>query len=246
MTNKNWLERTELLVKEEGIQKLQNANLLIIGLGGVGSFAAEFLGRAGVGKMTIADGDTVDITNINRQLPALHSTVGKMKTELVAERLMDINPELQLTIISTFLNPENMDETLDGQNFDYILDCIDSVSPKISLIKAAKKRKIKVISCMGAGGKKDPSKVLVRDLSKTNNCYLAKQIRKRLKKESNIVKGVKCVFSSELQDEKSLKLTDGTNYKRSFYGTNSYIPALFGLYAAAEVINYLVKKETLH
>ncbi len=246
MTNKNWLERTELLVKEEGIQKLQNANLLIIGLGGVGSFAAEFLGRAGVGKMTIVDGDTVDITNINRQLPALHSTVGKMKTELVAERLMDINPELQLTIISTFLNPENMDETLDGQNFDYILDCIDSVSPKISLIKAAKKRKIKVISCMGAGGKKDPSKVLVRDLSKTNNCYLAKQIRKRLKKESNIVKGVKCVFSSELQDEKSLKLTDGTNYKRSFYGTNSYIPALFGLYAAAEVINYLVKKETLH
>ena len=246
MTNKNWLERTELLVKEEGIQKLQNANLLIIGLGGVGSFAAEFLGRAGVGKMTIVDGDTVDITNINRQLPALHSTVGKKKTKLVAERLMDINPELQLTIISTFLNPENMDETLDGQNFDYILDCIDSVSPKISLIKAAKKRKIKVISCMGAGGKKDPSKVLVRDLSKTNNCYLAKQIRKRLKKESNIVKGVKCVFSSELQDEKSLKLTDGTNYKRSFYGTNSYIPALFGLYAAAEVINYLVKKETLH
>ncbi len=246
MTNKNWLERTELLVKEEGIQKLQKANLLIIGLGGVGSFAAEFLGRAGVGKMTIADGDTVDITNINRQLPALHSTVGKKKTELVAERLMDINPELQLTIISTFLNPENMDETLDGQNFDYILDCIDSVSPKISLIKAAKKRKIKVISCMGAGGKKDPSKVLVRDLSKTNNCYLAKQIRKRLKKESNIVKGVKCVFSSELQDEKSLKLTDGTNYKRSFYGTNSYIPALFGLYAAAEVINYLIKKETLH
>lgn len=246
MMNKNWLERTELLVKEEGIQKLQNANLLIIGLGGVGSFAAEFLGRAGVGKMTIVDGDTVDITNINRQLPALHSTVGKKKTELVAERLMDINPELQLTIISTFLNPENMDETLDGQNFDYILDCIDSVSPKISLIKAAKKRKIKVISCMGAGGKKDPSKVLVRDLSKTNNCYLAKQIRKRLKKESNIVKGVKCVFSSELQDEKSLKLTDGTNYKRSFYGTNSYIPALFGLYAAAEVINYLVKKETLH
>lgn len=246
MMNKNWLERTELLVKEEGIQKLQNANLLIIGLGGVGSFAAEFLGRAGVGKMTIVDGDTVDITNINRQLPALHSTVGKKKTKLVAERLMDINPELQLTIISTFLNPENMDETLDGQNFDYILDCIDSVSPKISLIKAAKKRKIKVISCMGAGGKKDPSKVLVRDLSKTNNCYLAKQIRKRLKKESNIVKGVKCVFSSELQDEKSLKLTDGTNYKRSFYGTNSYIPALFGLYAAAEVINYLVKKETLH
>ena len=246
MTNKKWLERTELLVKEEGIQKLKNANLLIIGLGGVGSFAAEFLARAGVGKITIIDGDTVDVTIINRQLPALHSTIGKKKTDLVAERLIDINPELQLTVISTFLNPENMEETLAAQPFDYILDCIDSVSPKLSLIKAAKQRKIKIISCMGAGGKKDPSKVMVRDLNKTNNCYLAKQIRKRLKKESNIVKGVKCVFSSELQDEQSLKMTDGTNFKRSFYGTNSYIPALFGLYAAAEVINYLVKKEIRH
>ena len=238
---KKWLERTELLIKEKGLEKLQNANILVIGLGGVGSFAAEFLARAGVGKMTIVDGDTVDITNINRQLPALHSTIGKHKVEVVSERLMDINPELKLISINAFLNPENMSEILDGEKFDYVLDCIDSVTPKITLIKEARKRKIKLVSSMGAGGKTDPSKVMVRDISKTHNCFLARQIRKRLKKEK-INKGFRCVFSNEIQNEESLKMTDGKNFKRSFYGTISYIPAIFGLYAAAEVINYLVKK----
>ncbi|WP_297985295.1 tRNA threonylcarbamoyladenosine dehydratase [uncultured Chryseobacterium sp.] len=238
---KKWLERTELLIKEKGLEKLQNANILVIGLGGVGSFAAEFLARAGVGKMTIVDGDTVDITNINRQLPALHSTIGKHKVEVVSERLMDINPELKLISINAFLNPENMAEILDGEKFDYVLDCIDSVTPKITLIKEARKRKIKLVSSMGAGGKTDPSKVMVRDISKTHNCFLARQIRKRLKKEK-INKGFRCVFSNEIQNEESLKMTDGKNFKRSFYGTISYIPAIFGLYAAAEVINYLVKK----
>ncbi len=238
---KKWLERTELLIKEKGLEKLQNANILVIGLGGVGSFAAEFLARAGIGKMTIVDGDTVDITNINRQLPALHSTIGKHKVEVVSERLMDINPELKLISINAFLNPENMAEILDGEKFDYVLDCIDSVTPKITLIKEARKRKIKLVSSMGAGGKTDPSKVMVRDISKTHNCFLARQIRKRLKKEK-INKGFRCVFSNEIQNEESLKMTDGKNFKRSFYGTISYIPAIFGLYAAAEVINYLVKK----
>lgn len=239
--DKYWLERTELLIKEEGLEKLNKANLLVIGLGGVGSFAAEFLARAGVGNMTIVDGDTVDITNVNRQLPALHSTVGKHKVEVVAERLLDINPKINLVKINEFLNPERMDEVIDSSKFDYILDCIDSVTPKLCLIKAAKRRKIKLISSMGAGGKTDPSKVMVRDISKTQNCFLARQIRKRLKKEK-INKGFRCVFSNELQQEESLKMTDGANYKRSFYGTISYIPAIFGLYAAAEVINYLVKQ----
>lgn len=239
---KNWLERTELLVKEHGLDTLKEANVLVVGLGGVGSFAAEFLARAGIGKMTIVDGDTVDITNINRQLPALHSTIGKSKVELVAERLKDINPELQLTQINEFLTPERMEQVIDAQSFNYILDCIDSVSPKLSLIIAAKRRKIKIVSCMGAGGKTDPAKVSVKDLSKTNNCFLAKQVRKRLKKEK-INKGVRCVFSSEIQNQDSLKMTDGTNFKRSFYGTISFIPALFGLYAAAEVINYLLKQD---
>jgi len=240
--DKNWLERTELLIKEEGLEKLNKANVLVIGLGGVGSFAAEFLARAGVGNMTIVDGDTVDITNINRQLPALHSTVGQHKVEVVAERLLDINPKINLIKINEFLNPERMDEVIDSSKFDYILDCIDSVTPKLCLIKAAKRRKIKLISSMGAGGKTDPSKVMVRDISKTQNCFLARQIRKRLKKEK-INKGFRCVFSNELQQEESLKMTDGANYKRSFYGTISYIPAIFGLYAAAEVINYLVKQD---
>ncbi|MBU8883457.1 tRNA threonylcarbamoyladenosine dehydratase [Kaistella sp. DKR-2] len=238
---KKWLERTELLIKEKGIEKLRNANLLIVGLGGVGSFAAEFLARSGVGKMTIVDGDVVDITNINRQLPALHSTIGKSKVEIVAERILDINPDLELTKINDFLNPESMEEVIDSQKFDYILDCIDSVAPKITLIKTAKRKKIKIVSCMGAGGKVDPAKVMVRDISKTYNCYLAKNVRKRLKKEK-INKGIRCVFSNEIQAEESLKMTDGSNYKRSFYGTISFIPAIFGLYAAAEVINYLMKE----
>ena len=239
--DKYWLERTELLIKNEGLEKLKNASVLVVGLGGVGSFAAEFLARAGVGKMTIVDGDTVDITNINRQLPALHSTVDQHKVEVVAARLLDINPEIQLTKINEFLNPERMDEILDSEKFNYILDCIDSVTPKITLIKAAKRKKIKIVSCMGAGGKVDPSKVMVRDISKTNNCFLARTVRKRLKKEK-INKGIRCVFSNEVQSEESLKMTDGSNYKRSFYGTISYIPAMFGLYAAAEVINYLIKE----
>lgn len=238
---KKWLERTELLIKEQGVEKLQNANLLVVGLGGVGSFAAEFLARSGIGKMTIVDGDTVDITNINRQLPALHSTVGKSKVEVVSERLLDINPELQLTKINEFLNPERMDEVTGDQKFDYILDCIDSITPKLALIITAKRKKIKIVSSMGAGGKMDPSKVMVRDISKTYNCFLAKNVRKRLKKEK-INKGIRCVFSNEIQNEESLKMTDGANFKRSFYGTSSFIPAIFGLYAAAEVINHLLQK----
>lgn len=239
--DKFWLERTELLIQKQGLEKLQNASVLVVGLGGVGSFAAEFLARSGVGKMTIVDGDTVDITNINRQLPALHSTIDLPKVELVGNRLVDINPELQLTKINEFLVPERMEEILDSENFDYILDCIDSVTPKITLIKAARKRKIKIVSAMGAGGKLDPSKVMVRDISKTHNCFLAKQVRKRLKKDK-INKGIRCVFSNEIQKEGSLKMTDGSNYKKSFYGTICYIPALFGLYAAYEVINYLIKE----
>ena len=237
-----WLQRTELLVKEEGIERLQSANILIVGLGGVGSFAAEFLVRSGIGNLTIVDGDTVDITNINRQLPALNSTIGKNKTDVVAERILDINPEINLKKINEFIEPERMEELLTQEKFDYVLDCIDSLSPKLALIITCKRKKIKLVSAMGAGGKTDPSKVMVRDISKTNNCFLAKQIRKKLKKEQ-IHKGFRCVFSTEIQDENSLKMTDGSNYKKSFYGTISYMPAIFGLYAAAEVIRFLLKKE---
>jgi tRNA A37 threonylcarbamoyladenosine dehydratase len=235
-----WLERSELLFKKEGLDKLKNANILVVGLGGVGSFAAEFLTRAGAGNMTIVDGDVIDITNINRQLPALHSTVGQSKVSLVGDRLLDINPDLNLTRIAEFLSPERAFEIVSDE-FDYVLDCIDSVTPKLNLIIGAKRKRVKIISCMGAGGKMEASKVKVSDIGNTQNCFLAKTIRRRLK-EVKIDK-LKVVFSSEIQDETSLKMTDGSNYKKSFYGTNSYMPALFGLYAAETVIRYLLKKE---
>lgn len=235
-----WQERAELLFKEEGLQKLKNAKVLIVGVGGVGSFAAEFLVRAGIGNLTIVDGDTVDITNINRQLPALHSTVGMPKVKVVGDRLMDINPELNLVRIEEFISPERAHEIVTA-DFNYVLDCIDSVTPKINLILAAKRKKVKVISAMGAGGKMIASKVVVKDIGKTTVCPLAKQIRKRLKKEG-ITSGVKAVFSLEMPDEDSLKLTDGTNYKKSFYGTNSWMPALFGLNAAEVVVRHIISK----
>lgn len=235
-----WTERAELLFKKEGLEKLQNSNVLVVGMGGVGSFAAEFIVRAGVGKMTIVDGDTVDITNINRQLPALHSTVGQPKVKIVGDRLMDINPELQLTRIQEFLSPERAFELVTPE-FDYVLDCIDSITPKLNLILAAKRKKVKVISNMGAGGKLLASKVVVKDISKTDVCPLAKVIRKRLKKEG-ISTGVKAVFSTEKPDQTSLKMTDGTNFKKSFFGTNSWMPALFGLHAAETVVKHLIKK----
>lgn len=233
-----WQERAELLFKSEGLHNLKNANILVVGLGGVGSFAAEFLARAGVGNMTIVDGDVVDITNINRQLPALHSTVGLSKVTVVGDRLMDINPELNLTRLEEFLTPERALEVVTSK-YDYVLDCIDSVTPKLNLIIACKRKRVKVISSMGAGGKMDASKVKVANIKNTTNCHLAKNIRKRLKKVK--IDKLKVVFSTEIQDESSLKMTDGTNYKRSFYGTNSYMPGLFGLYAAETVVRYLLQ-----
>jgi len=235
-----WQERAELLFKPEGLNKLKDANVLVVGLGGVGSFAAEFLARAGVGNMTIVDGDVVDITNVNRQLPALHSTVGMPKVHVVGDRLMDINPELNLTRIEEFLSPERAYEIIE-EKYDYVIDCIDSVTPKLNLIIAAKRKRVKIISSMGAGGKMEASKVKVTDISYSVNCMFAKTIRRRLKEHK--IDKLKVVFSSEIQDESSLKLTDGKNFKKSFYGTNSWMPCLFGLHAAETVVKYLLKKQ---
>jgi len=234
-----WQERAELLFKPEGLNNLKNAHVLVVGLGGVGSFAAEFLARAGVGSLTIVDGDVVDITNVNRQLPALHSTEGMPKVHVVGDRLMDINPELNLTRVQEFLSPERAFEIVEDK-YDYVLDCIDSVTPKLNLIIGAKRKRVKIISSMGAGGKMEAAKVKVSDISNTVNCMFAKTIRRRLKEHK--IDKLKVVFSSEIQDESSLKMTDGSNYKKSFYGTNSYMPGLFGLYMAETVIRYLIKK----
>lgn len=237
----SWLERTELLIQKEGIETLKNAHILIVGLGGVGSFAAEFIARAGVQNVTLVDGDVFDITNINRQLTALQSTVGKSKALVLKERLLDINPTMHIETIQDFLTPEKAFEIV-TQKFDFVMDCIDSISPKLNLLIAAKRKKVKVISSMGAGGKMDVSKVKVAEISKTNNCSMARVIRRRLKKEG-IQKGIKVVFSEEMQQESSLRLVENAQYKKSFYGTISFMPAAFGLHAAAYVINYLLKSD---
>ncbi|CAA0248601.1 tRNA threonylcarbamoyladenosine dehydratase [Tenacibaculum maritimum] len=237
----SWLERTELLVQKEGLNKIKKANILIVGLGGVGSFAAEFIARAGVERLTIVDGDVFDETNKNRQLPALNSTVGKSKVKVIQERLLDINPEIKLTVLEEFLSPERAFEIV-SKEYDYVLDCIDSITPKINLIVAARRKKVKLISSMGAGGKLDATKIRVKDISKTKNCTMARVLRRRLK-ELNINKGIKAVYSEEVQIANSVKITDGTNFKKSYYGTISYMPAAFGLQAAAFVINQLIKKK---
>jgi tRNA threonylcarbamoyladenosine dehydratase len=240
MENPQWLERTTLLIGEESVQKLAKSYVLVVGLGGVGSYAAECLARAGVGKMMIIDGDVVDATNKNRQLHALNSTVGQLKAELMATRLMDINPELELQTVSKFMEPEDMLNLLQTVRFDYILDCIDSVLPKLFLIENAKKTRQKIICAMGAGGKLDPSKIRITDISKTKECKFAQQIKKSLKRRG-LSDGILVVFSEEIQKKSSLKVTDGSGYKKSFYGTIAYMPALFGLFMASEVIKRLTR-----
>jgi tRNA threonylcarbamoyladenosine dehydratase len=235
MAKIDWLERTELLIGEIAIDKLQESNILLVGLGGVGSYAGEFLVRAGVGNMTIVDGDDVDPTNKNRQLQALDSTIGQNKAHLLNKRFKDINPLINIQYIKSFLEPTDMVMLLESQKFDFVLDCIDSISPKLTLIKLAKQNKIKIISSMGAGGKLDPSKIKVTDLFNTKECKFAQQVRKRLRREG-IRNGVLAVYSEEIQPKDALKYTDGSKYKKSFYGTVSYMPALFGLTMAAEVI----------
>lgn len=238
----DWLERSELLIGSEQIAKLKQAHVLIVGLGGIGSFAGEFIARSGVGKITLIDGDAFDATNKNRQLTALDSTIDQNKASVLAERILDINPEVELNVIEEFVVPTRVWEILAESKPDYVMDCIDSVSPKLEWVIACKRLRIKVITHLGAGGKTDPSRVQVVNLDKTHNCQLGHHLKKRLKKKEVDFRSIKAVFSSELQVKSSLKMTDGSRYKRSFYGTISYMPALFGLMGAAEVIRYLRNK----
>lgn len=239
-----WLERTELILGPDEMNRLKSAHVLIVGLGGIGSFAAEFIARAGVGTMTIVDGDAFDITNKNRQLTALDSTIGRNKAVVLAERIKDINPDIQLHVVEEFVLPERVWELLDEYKPNYVMDCIDSVTPKLEWIVACKSKKIKVITHLGAGGKMDPTRVHVAKLPDSHNCKLGAHVKKRLKKKGVRFEKIKCVYSSELQQKDSLKMTDGSNFKRSFYGTVSYMPALFGLLGAAEVIRHLSQKDT--
>lgn len=235
-----WLERSELLLGKEGLERLKSANVLIIGVGGVGAYAAEMLVRAGIGRVTIADSDYVSDSNINRQLIALHSTVGRLKTDVLAERLIDINPELQLRVVPEYIKDEKTDEILDSDTFDYIVDAIDTLSPKLALIKGALDRKIPIVSSMGAGAKLDPTKMEICDISKTHHCPLAHMLRKRLHK-MGIRRGFKAVFSAEPPIEGAMILCQEQN-KKSNVGTISYLPALFGIGCASAVIRDLTNK----
>ncbi|MFS0491924.1 ThiF family adenylyltransferase [Leadbetterella byssophila] len=239
MSDLSWLSRSELLVGKSGIDKLQNAHVLVVGLGGVGSFAAEFICRSGVGEMTIVDGDVVDPSNRNRQLPALFTTHGVSKAEWMAERLLAINPDLKLHVIKEFLTPDACQELMKN-SYDYVMDCIDSITPKLTLIREAYLSGKRIVSSMGAGGKTDPTKIRVADLYDTYTCKLAFYIRKRVKK-LGVAKGVRAVFSTEDMDKDSLIMTDGSNYKQSAYGTISYLPAAFGGVAASVVIRDLLE-----
>jgi len=233
----NWLSRTELLLGEDGLNKLKASNVLIVGLGGVGGYAAEMICRAGVGKMTIVDGDTIHATNRNRQLLALKSTDSKAKTLVMAERLLDINPGLDLTVINEYIKDDRMAEVLDS-GFSYAVDAIDTLSPKVFLIYNAVMKKIPIVSSMGSGGKFDPVRVSVSDISETTNCTLARILRKRLHK-LGIRNGVTAVYSSEAIDKSKVIAATGERNKASIVGTISYMPAAFGIACASVVIRDL-------
>ena len=234
----SWLERTELLLGKEKLDKLKSANILVVGLGGVGAYAAEQLCRAGIGKMTIVDGDTVEESNRNRQLPALISNSGKPKAEVLAERFRDINPNIELTVVNEFIRDEKTVELLKSQPFDYVVDAIDTLSPKVFLVYRAVELGLKVVSSMGAGGKLDPSRVVVSDISKSYNCKLARMMRKRLSK-LGVKKGITVVFSPEEIDIDAVRLEEGQN-KKSTVGTISYMPPVFGCYMASAVIREII------
>jgi tRNA A37 threonylcarbamoyladenosine dehydratase len=233
----NWDDRTRLLLGENNTDKLKKANVIIVGLGGVGAYAVEMLCRAGVGHLTIVDGDVVEESNRNRQLPALVSTWKKPKTEVVAARLLDINPELVLTIYPEYLHDERTIEVLESQPYDFVVDCIDTLSPKTFLIYHAVRKGYKVVSSMGSGGKIDPEKVRIADISKSHDCNLARVVRKRLHR-LGIRDGVTVVYSPEVVPESAIRLEKSVN-KISTVGTISYMPPVFGCYIASVVIREL-------
>lgn len=234
----SWDERTRLLLGDERRARLASAHVLVVGLGGVGAYATEMLCRAGVGALTIVDGDVIEESNLNRQLPALKSTIGQPKTEVMAARLLAINPELKLTSVQEYLRDERTIEVLQSAPFDYVVDCIDTLSPKTFLIYHAVKLGYRVISSMGSGGKMDPSLVAVSDISKSRDCKLARMVRKRLHR-LGIFKGVKAVWSPEEVPDEAIRLEAGVN-KISTVGTISYMPPVFGCYMASEVIRDLI------
>ncbi len=233
----DWLKRTELILGNEGLEKLRTANVLVVGLGGVGAYAAEMICRAGVGNMTIVDGDVVNPSNRNRQLAALKSTEGLAKAEVMGHRLKDINPAVNLKVIGEYIKDDRMVEIID-MGYDYVVDAIDTLSPKIFLIYHTMQRKYPLVSSMGAGGKFDPTKISISDISETTDCTLARILRKRLHR-LGVREGFSAVYSPELIDKSKIVPTNGEQNKASIVGTISYMPAAFGIACASVVIRDL-------
>lgn len=234
-----WMSRTQLMLGDAAVEKLMQKTVLIIGLGGVGGICAEMIVRAGIGKITIVDNDTIDASNINRQIPALHSTIKKSKAKVLAARLLDINPNLQLEVQELYIKEEITSELLQSTRWDYVVDCIDTLSSKVFLIKKCVDLQLPIVSSMGAGGKIDPSQIKVTDISKTRECNLARYVRKRLH-TLGIKNGVKVVFSPEKADQSRIIETEKAFPKKSIIGTLSYMPAIFGCTVASVVIRDLM------
>jgi tRNA A37 threonylcarbamoyladenosine dehydratase len=237
-SDSNWLERTELLLGNSALERLHKSHVLVVGLGGVGGYAAEQLCRAGIGRLTLADGDTVQPSNRNRQVIALASTEGLSKVEVMASRLKDINPGVQIEGINQFLQKDEITDLL-KENYDYVVDAIDTLTPKVELIAQCVERELKIVSSMGAGGRLDVTKVKIDDISKSHHCRFASIVRKYLHRKG-IYTGVKVVYSSELVNDRAVQPTNGENNKRSVVGTISYMPPVFGCYCSSVVINDLI------
>ena len=234
-----WKERTELLVGAEGLERLLESSVAVIGLGGVGAYAAEMLCRAGVGHLILLDSDVVSESNKNRQLIALDSTIGKPKSAVLAERLKDINPDVRLTLINCYLEEGSIPQLLGEYKVDFLVDAIDTLAPKIALIRYCVESGIPHVSSMGAGAKFDATAVRLADLSKSYNCPLAYILRKKLRKVG-ISKGFKVVFSEELPRREAIVAVEERN-KKSNVGTISYLPAVFGCVCAQAAVEHLLK-----
>lgn len=241
LLNDPLFERSRLVFSDQGLTRLQKSHVLVAGVGGVGGFVCEALARAGVGHLTLVDHDRVSPSNLNRQIVALHSTQGESKVEVMKQRILDINPTAQVTIIKEFLSPEAM-PGLVAEGFDFIVDAIDSLSCKVALVEQAVRQKVPVVSSMGAGRRIDQSKIAIADISKTHGCGLARAMRQRLKKQG-IKKGVPVVFSTEIpKDPGPFEAIDGAR-GRVVNGTASYMPGIFGLMLAGLVIQELAQDE---
>lgn len=230
-----WTDRTALLLGEDKMERLARSHVLVVGVGGVGAYAADMICRAGVGEMTIIDADTINVTNINRQLPAMHSTLGQSKVEVMAQRLRDVNPDIKLHVLETYLTEEAVFPLLAAQKFDFVVDAIDTIAPKCALIMETLRRGIPIVSSMGAGAKSDITKIRFADLWETYHCGLAKAVRTRLKK-AGVRQSLPVVFSTEQADRNAVVIVEGEQNKKSTAGTISYMPAVFGCYLAEYVI----------